>query len=120
MEGKVVVDLTNLYFLGWDKSLSTIKIALSLIEQESSDLEVHADSHLYLETQTEYEIFNVERLNNKYIELLDSYNIADLDIYDYRRIMTEFIDYTWGASTSIHFHQILEELLNHLLKFVDF
>ena len=120
MESKGVVNLTNLYFLSWDKSRSTIKIALSFIEQDSRDLEVHADSYLYLETQAEYEVFNAAKLNNKYIELLDSYNIADLDINDYRRIVTEFVDCTWGASTSIHFPQILEEPLHHLLKFADF
>ena len=91
-----------------------------MIEQDVRDLEVHEGSHSYLETQSEYRIFNAAKLNNKYIELLDSYNITDLDINDYKRMVTEFVDCLRSVPTSIHFPQIPEELLNYLIKSDDF
>ena len=66
------------------------------------------------------QILNTAKLNNKYIELLNNYNITDLNINDYKCMLTEFVDCLWSASTSIHFPQIPEGVLNYLIKSNDF
>ena len=107
MKNKSLVTMTNLYFPDLNKCLAITKTALPLIKQEARVMEVHQDSSSNQETQYKYGIFNAAKINNKYIDLLEHYNIVNLNLNDYKLLVDKYLDSIRRDSTSKILTQIL-------------
>ena len=92
MKNKSLVTITNLYFLDWNKCLTITKTTLLLIKQEARIKKIHQDSYSNIEIWYKYKIFNATMINNKYIDLIENYNIVNSNMNDNKHLVDKYLD----------------------------